>query len=326
MHRPSWLLASCILLLLGYIASAQSTSNLKGFSESNLGINATITDAKSGKTEVQAITYHKTASGQSFYRNVESSHEFDWPYIPINTSNFIVKLPLAAIRTLTVEPESRENRVGDQRYRVTALMENGQTSFSGNMIVVTAASETSSNSLGGFGNDDSLVGKTDFGSFRINFENIRVVDFTSHQKPSAAAVKTATPTGHAGSLLLDDGSRLEMKNIFPVANEYNANSVPQGEVRVMQIRLASAGGSETTIMLATLAVIRFLSNNPGYRNPPGTLPELEVESIRGQQLRGVVGRKSADAFGLGGTALFGDDEYEIIVPFTTKAKQLTIRQ
>lgn len=306
--------------LVAMQAHAQSPSSSAGArAVSDPVISATFTDAKGAKTIVQAITYHKNVGGQSYYVNVDSHHEFDWPYIPIDTGNFIIKLPLAAIRTLSVAEE--EPGKWDKHYRVTALLADGQSRFSGEMTVVTAGGGDS-NRLGGFPDSDSLVGKTDFGSFSINFVDIHSVDFASQQTP-AAPTKSAIPTtGVGGTLLLADGSTLEMKNIFPVANQYNENDVPQGEVPVAQFQLSSEGGFKTKISPATLKSIRFLPKSSGEQTPDA--PEIDVESTSGQQLRGVIGDQQANAFGLGGTALLGGNEYEIIVPFTTKAKQLII--
>lgn len=287
-------------------------------------VSATVTDAKGNKTIVQDVRYQKKAWGQSYYINIESQHKFVWPYVPIDTGNFIVKLPLDAIHTFTVAPGSRSGPLGDQTYRLTALTAGGQTSFYGGMTVVTAGSRSDPNRLGGFADDDLFLGTTDFGTFTIPVANVRSIVFNPSPTPSAKTNKSRVPNSRIrGSLLLADGSGLQLSNIFPVANTYNQNDVAQGEEPVAEFDLYREGGSDTKIRPSSLKAIRFLSSCPGNTNL-GNQRVIEVESMSGQKLCGSTTKSMTSAFGIAGIAQFADAGYEIIVPFTATAKELDI--
>ena len=312
--------------VLKYIIILGAAMNLAAgaYAQPASGVNATVTDSKGNKTIVQGVRYQKKAWGQSYYINVESQHKFVWPYVPIDTGDFIVKLPLDAIRTFTVTRGTRSGPLGDQTYRITALTAGGQTSFSGEMTVITAGSRSDPNRLGGFEDDDVFLGTTDFGTFTISVANVRSIVFIPSPTPSAKTNKSRTPTTRIrGSLLLADGSRLQLSNIFPVTNTYNHNDVAQGEEPVAEFDLYRDGGSDTKIRPSSLKAIRFLSSCPGNTNL-GNQRVIEVESVSGQKLCGNTTKAMTSAFGIDGIAQFADAEFEIIVPFSATAKELDI--
>jgi len=272
-------------------------------------VDVVVIDKIGSKTAVTGLLLRKVDKcGEGmYYLGVPRETTLDLQYLPLNTGDYILKVPFSLIQqfSVTTKPGKYEGVV---TYEFTVTLTNktilrGRDYYSGK-IWNDLEQIAQWNALK---ESDVFIGKTELGSFRIPVTEVREITFSEPNHPVAVNHPASSTKA---TLRLADKTEIALHSVSFVINEKNENGCRVREKSVNMFKFKTEGGLEYELSLDKISAFTFSAGAPTFA--------FTLTSKQGQKYVG----HSLDAIGIAATTEIGGVTLEVIVPFTTQAVEI----
>ena len=262
-------------------------------------VDAVVMDKIGSKTAITGLLLHKTdkCGGMFYYSSTPTETALDLQYLPLDTGDYIVKVPFSLIQQLSVAQKQKEE--GTLAAYVFTVTLTNKTILRGNVH------EGYSRVWNALEESDVFIGESELGSFRLPVPDVRGITFSEPNHP----VEVNHPAGSTKAMLrLADKTEIALHSVSFVINEKNRNGCYVGDKLVSMFKFKTEGGSEYELSLDKISAFTFSAGAPTFT----------LSSKQGQKYVG----HSSDADGIAATTEIGGVTLEVIVLFNTRASEI----
>lgn len=259
--------------------------------------NVSITDAKGIETNVEAFKSHRqeNCGGVRYYLGVPTETDFFWDFIPIDTGEYIVRIPFSIIRQIEVEEKTDpENRFIKSYVYTVNLADNS-------ILKGTVAKIK------------EFTGDSDLGKFKISIGGVRSIIFQHVHRTSFNASKKGN---HSANLVLFEKSTMILDGATFVEENKNKNGCYTGEGYPSFIKFQT-GESEYEISWDKIAEIVFVKTDEKY----SYRKFFKLVTRKGSEYTG----SASNIIGIEGVAKLGGYSLRVTVPLDSNSIKLVFK-
>ena len=268
------------------------------FSGQAIAVDTAVTDAKGIKTQVANFKshYHVNCKGIFYYMSVATEKDFYWDFLPIDTGDYIIRIPFSIITKIKVEEQTDPKNTW-RKYYIYSLFLSDDTEVKGIPNRVT-----------------EFTGSAELGKFTILTKGVAEIIFKHEPRLNF----NATPKGtHSAILVFSDNSQLQLRGASFISETKNKNGCYLREGYPTHMQFAT-GASEYTISWEKISEIVYIQSEK--TSSDSSKAEFKLVTKSESEYVG----SANNLIGIEGIIKIGNYNLRIIVPFTSKAKKLKL--